>query len=78
MKTIVTLGILAGVLCLGLAKPASAQVIPNVRGLEPFTAQTNFMSLPGYLRWQYFLENDVWISWAEAVALVRGTTGAAS
>jgi hypothetical protein len=29
------------------------------------------MSLAGYLRWQYFQENNVWISRAEAGELSR-------
>jgi len=78
VKKIVVLGIFTSFVMMGMAKPASAQVIPNVRGLQPFTAATSFMSLPGYARWQYFMENDVWISRAEAAALVnaqiQGTT----
>ncbi len=70
MKKVCVLASLAGILSLGLAQPASAQVIPNVRGLSAHSVATNFMSLPGYVRWQYFLENNVWISWNEAQTLV--------
>jgi hypothetical protein len=62
---------LAALAALGLAQPASAQQVPDIRGMSPFTVSTNFMSLPGYVRWQYFLETEVWITRAEAIALVR-------
>ncbi|HEX2950170.1 MAG TPA: hypothetical protein VHV83_11505 [Armatimonadota bacterium] len=78
MKTLLVLAMLAGMAILGLAVPASAQTIPNVRGLTPYTAETNFMSLTGYVRWQYFVENNVWLSRAEAAALVSRTTTAAN
>lgn len=70
---LVILGILFAML-FGLAGAASAQAIPNVRGLQPFTAQTRYMSLPGYLRWQYYMETAQWISWGEAIAMVRQQT----
>jgi hypothetical protein len=44
---------------------------PNVAELEPFTASANFMSLPGYLRWQVFLEQGTWISVQEANEAVQ-------
>jgi hypothetical protein len=71
------IALVAGMAVIGLSKPAAAQTIPNVRGLQPFTAQTNFMSLTGYLRWQYFTENSVWISRAEANNLVASQVGGA-
>lgn len=71
MKKLFVLAVLSGLLLAGFSMPASAQAIPNIRGLAPFSASTNFMSLPGYLRWQYFLENNVWISRTEAISLVR-------
>lgn len=71
MKTLIFPAVLAGICLLGALTPAQAQVIPDVRGVQPFTAEAQFMSLPGYLRWSYFVENNVWISRAEATALVR-------
>ena len=56
---------------LGFAASVSAQNIPSVRGLTPFTPQTRYMSLAGYLRWQYFVQNTAWISIEEATELVR-------
>lgn len=78
MKTVYVLALFAGMALLGLAKPAAAQTIPNVRGLTPFTAETNFMSLTGFVRWQYFVENSVWLSRAEATSLVRSQAGTAT
>ena len=74
MRKLTLLAVLAGATFLGLALPASAQEtssVPDVRGLTPFTVSTNFMSLPGYFRFHYFLENGTWISRAEAIAQVR-------
>lgn len=62
----------------GLLGAASAQgTAPDVRGLQPFTAETRYMSLPGYLRWQYHQETARWISWGEAVAMVHNQVVAA-
>ncbi len=51
-------------------QPAGAAEYPNVAGTQPFTAAANFMSLPGYLRWQTFREQSFWITRAEAVRIV--------
>jgi len=55
----------------GLAGAASAQTVPDLHGLRPFSSETRYMSLPGYLRWQMHQETARWITWNEAVALVR-------
>jgi|WetSurMetagenome_2_1015567.scaffolds.fasta_scaffold641385_1 hypothetical protein len=49
---------------------AQAQGYPQVAQLTPFSVEAQFMSLPGYLRWQVFLEQGQWISVAEAKAVV--------
>jgi len=51
-------------------QPARAAEYPNVAGTQPFTAAANYMSLPGYLRWQTFREQGFWISYAEARRIV--------
>jgi len=73
LKKMLLLAMLVIVTMFALIAPASAQqVIPNVKGLTPYSAQTNFMSLPGYLRWQYYIENgNVWVSIQEATQLVN-------
>lgn len=58
----------------GFAGGAYAQSVPNVKGLQPFVAQTRYMSLIGYMRWQYFTQNNTWISVDEAAELVRSQT----
>lgn len=74
--------LLIGALCVamlfGLAGAASAQTIPNVQGLTPFTPQTRYMSLEGYMRWQYHQQTAQWITWNEAVALVDQQTEVAA
>ncbi len=70
MKKLLVLALVTMGVLLALA-PASAQQVPSVRGLRSFSPQTNFMSLEGYLRWQYHVENNVWISRAEAESLAK-------
>lgn len=74
MKKVYLIAALIGIVSFGSIRPASAQTIPNVKGLTPFTSATNFLSLPGYLRWQYFMENKVWISVKEATQLATSQT----
>jgi hypothetical protein len=51
---------------------ANAQTqYPSVRGVTAFTQGANFMSLPGFLRYQYLLTSGRWISREEAEEAVR-------
>jgi len=60
------------------AQPAAAQAqtspaasgYPDVSGLQPFSAETNYMSLAGYLKWTAFKDQQVWLSMAEAQHIV--------
>lgn len=70
MKQLI-IGALALAMLFGLAGTASAQDVPNVQGLQPFTEATRYMSLPGYLRWQYHEDTGSWLTYAQAVAYVR-------
>jgi len=36
-----------------------------------FTAQTHFMSLPGYLRYVTHQQGDQWLTYAEAARIVQ-------
>lgn len=56
---------------LGLALPVSAQTIPDVRNTAAYSSDANYMSLPGYMRWQYFEDNNSWVSFGRAIAMVR-------
>lgn len=60
-----------------MAQPAGAPTgeYPNVASLQPFTQAANFMSLPGYLRWQTAREQGIWISYAEARRIVIAQGG---
>jgi len=68
------MGAVFAAMLFGVSTSVSAQTVPNVQGLTPFTAETRYMSLPGYLRWQYHEETAQWITWGEAVALVDQQT----
>jgi hypothetical protein len=60
------------------AQPAAAQAQTtaaggdylDVSGLQPFAAETNYMSQAGYLKWTAFKDNGVWLSMAEAQRIV--------
>jgi hypothetical protein len=74
---------LAMVLALALTpRPASAQTVsgeyPNVANLEPFSPESSFMSLPGYLRLRTFQEQHVWLTYAEATRIVIAQGGIVS
>jgi hypothetical protein len=49
---------------------ASAQQYPTVSNLTPFTAETNFMSLAGYLRYLNHQTTGQWLTFAEATRIV--------
>ncbi len=62
-------------LLVAIAVPAFAQAkpageYPNVASMAPFSAGTNFMSLPGYLRWITWKDQGVWITYQEAERIV--------
>ena len=71
---VVVVTLLCG-LCLLGAQKASAQAYPNVASLKAFSAEANYMSLAGYLRWQVFVERKEWISAEEATRIVKEQTG---
>lgn len=61
------------------AAPGTAQVPPSgfpfVAGLREFSAEANYMSLPGYLRWLVFQTSGQWITYAEASRIVAEQQG---
>ena len=77
MKQLILGAVLAALLA-GFAGRARAQEMPNVRGLTPFSPQTNYMSLPGYLRWRTFETAGRWITWDQAISEVRNQTAVAA
>lgn len=58
-----------------VATSAPAAEYPNVAQLQPFSAESNYMSLPGYLRWMVFQQEGVWLSVAEAKQIVAEQKG---
>jgi hypothetical protein len=70
----VLLALALGLLTIG-AGTATAQEYPNVASLKPFSAEANWMSLAGYLRWQVFLDTGEWITADEAVRAVNEQLG---
>ena len=67
--SLVILALVAAVIAYA-APPAAAAEYTNVAGLESWSAQTNYMSLAGYLRWMTFTDQGVWLSMAEAKRIV--------
>jgi len=51
-------------------QPAPAQSYPQITNLSPFTPASNFMSVPGYLRWQYYLASGRWVSRETALSAI--------
>ena len=62
------------VLSLG-GQRVSAATPPDVTNLKPFTEAANFLSLPGYLRWQTFVQQGTWISPQVAITEVNDQLG---
>ena len=72
------------VMVLSLAGTAMAQTTPapqtqgqypSVANLKEFSAEANFMSLPGYLRYLVFQQTGQWLTREEAVRIVRQQRG---
>jgi hypothetical protein len=76
LRAIVLL-VLTSMLIGAVIAPAFAQQTPSVSSLEPFSAEANFMSLPGYLRWLLFQQNGNWITYDEASRMVQQQAGQA-
>lgn len=68
MRKIYVVLTLAGMAIAGavMAPGAQAQTLPDVRSAVPFTQGANYMSLPGFLRYQTLLQQSRWISREEA------------
>jgi hypothetical protein len=51
--------------------PGSTGQIPSVSNLKPFSIEANFMSLAGYLRYLMHQQTGQWMTYAEAVRVVK-------
>ena len=56
-------------------KAAQAQDYPDVAAITPFTAEANYMSKPGYLRYRNYVNTNNWISYEEASRIVAEQGG---
>ena len=54
---------------------ASAQQYTNVANLTPFSAESNYMSLPGYLRYVTYQQTNLWLTYDEASRIVHQQAG---
>lgn len=70
------------VMVLSFAGTAMAQTTPQTQGqypsvsnLKEFSAEANFMSLPGYLRYLVFQQTGQWLTREEAVRIVKQQRG---
>jgi len=54
---------------------ASAQQYPNVSNLRAFSAEANFMSLAGYLRYLTHQQTGQWLTYQEAARVVAQQKG---
>ena len=71
-KMLVVLGVILVVGGAAFSQAATTGAsVPNVKGIKAFSPAANFLSLPGLLRWQYFIDNGSWITPAEAERLVK-------
>lgn len=63
--------ILTVLMLTALAAPAFAQSeYPNVANVTAFSAEANFMSLPGWLRLLVFRDQGIWLTHPEAARIV--------
>jgi len=56
---------------IGAMTAPKAQAAVDISALQPFTPEANFMSLPGYVRYQTLLADNRWITREEAEEIVR-------
>lgn len=45
--------------------------LPYVEDLKPFSPETEYMSLSGYLRYLVFQQSGIWLSYREAARIIR-------
>jgi len=69
-KIYLVLGLLCVLLVLAATR-APAQSYPDVGELKPFSAETNYMSRAGYMRWQVYTASGIWLSMMEARRILK-------
>jgi hypothetical protein len=49
--------------------------VPTVSNLKPFSAEADYMSLAGYLRYLMYQQTNQWVTYAEASRVVKQQGG---
>lgn len=55
----------------GTGQSVSPGQVPTVSNLKPFSAEADFMSLAGYLRYLMHQATGQWVTYAEATRVVK-------
>ena len=71
MRYLVLLGAMAVLLVFVSTAMATTTGEWDIAGLQPFTAEANYMSLAGYFRWQHFLDHGQWLTMMEARRMLK-------
>lgn len=66
MRKIYVVLTLAAMTVAGAVMAPGAQALTDVKNVVPFTQAANYMSLPGFLRYQTLLQEGRWIPREEA------------
>jgi hypothetical protein len=75
MRKLIVLALAVVFFAVTLTGTASAQQYPNVANLKPFSAEADFMSLAGYLRYVTHQQTGQWMTLDEAARVVKQQTG---
>jgi hypothetical protein len=75
MRKFVVIALGAIMLSAALSGVASAQQYPSVSNLKPFSAESDYMSLAGYLRYVVYQQSNQWLTYDEASRIVKQQTG---
>jgi hypothetical protein len=57
------------------AQNVSPGQVPTVSNLKPFSAEADYMSLAGYLRYLMYQQTNQWVTYAEASRVVKQQGG---
>jgi len=57
------------------AQNVSPGQVPTVSNLKPFSAEADYMSLAGYLRYLMYQQTNQWVTYAEATRVVKQQGG---
>ena len=75
MRTLIFVTVAVVLFATGFSTVASAQPYPAVANLRPFSAQADYMSQPGYLRYLVYQQSGQWVTYGEATRIVKQQGG---